>query len=219
MEPTAAKDPARILIVDDHPTFAKGLRALLLAEAGEEEQVIEIASNALEGMVAAQSFAPHLILMDIGLPGRSGIEATSDIKAVAPSTVIVMLTASDDEEDLVAALKAGASGYLLKTMDLGEIAGAVESIIQGNLVIPAHLAGKIMSTLETASPELRVRLTAVETQVLSLIAKGHPNGRIAQKLKISQEDVGKIIAGIYSKLHVTTRAQAIAEGVRRGLVR
>lgn len=210
-------EPARIMIVDDQPAFAHGLRALLLAEAPKDNQVIELAHSGTEAISLSEEFVPHLILMDIGLPDMTGIEATSLIKQVSPSTVVVMLTASDEEADLLSALKAGASGYLLKTLDLEEIAIAVESILHGNLVIPAHLAGAIRSALATASEEVASRLTGLQEKVIAAITAGASNERIAGMLGISQEEVAKQISNIYSKLHVTTKAAAIAEAIRRGL--
>lgn len=210
-------EPARILIVDDQPAFAKGLRALLLSEAEAGKQEIEVAASAEDALDAAEFLSPHLILMDIRLPGKSGIEATREIKALFPSTLVVMLTASDDESDLLDALKAGASGYLLKTMELEEIATAVESIIHGSLVIPAHLAGAIKAAFEEATGGYVNRLTRSEEEILKHLALGESNDKIAKQLKVSTEDVSKRVSGIYTKLHITTRAEAAAEATRRGL--
>lgn len=211
-------EPARILIVEDHPAVAKGLRAVLLAEAPEGSQQIEIAHDALEAMVACENLMPHLVLMDIGLPNRDGIEATADIKAVFPSTTIVMLTSSEDPEHLLAALKAGASGYLLKSMDLEEMAQAVLAILQGQLVIPAHLAEAIKGSIAAAPPEAAVRLNDFEEIVLMFVARGVPNDIVAAELGISAEDLATRISSIYTKLHITSRAEAAAEAIRRGLL-
>ncbi|MEO7802938.1 MAG: response regulator transcription factor [Actinomycetota bacterium] len=210
-------DPARILIVDDQPAFAKGLRALLLAEGQDGSQEIEVAYNAEEALDAAEFLSPHLILMDIRLPGKSGIEATLEIKALFPSTLVVMLTASDDEKDLLDALKAGASGYLLKTMELEEIATAVEAIIHGNLVIPAHLAGAIKASFEENTGGFATMLTQSEADILRYLASGESNDKIARKMKVSTEEVSKRVSGIYTKLHITTRAEAAAAAARLGL--
>lgn len=209
-------EPARILIVEDQPAFAKGLRALLLAEVEPDSQVIEVVGKGSEAIEICETFLPHLILMDIRLPDQSGIETTAQIKQTFPSTVVVMLTSSDEEEDLFGALKAGASGYLLKTLDLHEIATAVESILHGNLVIPAHLAPAIHKLL--GGPDTQgIKLTTLEEAILTLVGRGENNERIAGALSVSTEDVAKQVGNIYTKLHITTRAEAVAEAVRRGL--
>lgn len=211
-------EPARILIVEDHPAVAKGLKAVLLAEAPKGSQQIEIAHDALEAMVACETLMPHLVLMDIGLPSRDGIEATADIKAVFPSTIIVMLTASEDPDHLLQALKAGASGYLLKSMDLEEMAASVLAILQGQLVIPAHLADAIRGSIAAAPPETSLRLSEFEEIVLTFVARGVPNDVTAQELGIQPGELAERIASIYSKLHIATRAEAVAEALRRGLL-
>ncbi|MCA1840494.1 MAG: response regulator [Actinomycetota bacterium] len=211
-------EPARILIVDDHPAWAKGLKALLLAEAPEGSQRIEIAKDALEAMIACEALEPHLVLMDIRLPGRSGIEATSDIKMLYPTMVVVMLTISEEEEDLMAALKAGASGYLLKDMDVEELAVSIRSILEGNLVIPAHLATRIGEYLHAPADPPHAKLTDFEEIVLQFVARAIPNDKIAEELGTEVEDVSNWISSIYTKLHITTRVEAAAEAIRRGLV-
>lgn len=210
-------DLARILIVDDHPAWAKGLRALLIAEAPKDSQVIEIANDGLEAMIAAQALSPHLVLMDIQLPKRSGIDAAADIKAAMPETVIVMLTSSDEEEHLLAALKAGASGYLLKTLDLEEIAAGVQSVLNGNLVIPNHLAGAISQSLKTQDPTAPTALSDFEEIVLQFVGRGLGNDVIADELGVDTEEISRWIATIYEKLHISSRAEATVEAMRRGL--
>ena len=215
--PAKNLEPARILIVDDHPAWSKGLKALLVAEAPKGSQIIEVANDALEAMVACESFEPQLILMDIRLPGRSGIEVTTDIKSLYPSTTIVMLTNSEEEEDLLAALKAGASGYLLKSLDIEELASSIHTIIEGNLVIPSHLAGAIKDFIQAPADPPHMKLTDFEEIVLQFVARGVPNDKIAEELDTNPENVSKWISNIYTKLHITTRAEAAAEAVRRGL--
>lgn len=211
-------EPARILLVEDQAAFAQGLRSLLLAEAPAGTQEIQIAKDGLEAMIACESFAPHLVLMDIRLPGRSGIETTSEIKSMFPSAVVVMLTSSEEEDDLLAALKAGASGYLLKTLEIEEIAQSILSILQGNLVIPAHLAGAIHETFQESSVEVEVTLTDFEEMILTFIGRGLKNDVTATELGIGPEEVSRHISNIYSKLHITSRAEAMIEALRRGLL-
>lgn len=211
-------EPARILIVEDHPAVAKGLKAVLLAEAPKGSQQIEVAHDALEAMVACESLMPHLVLMDIGLPGRSGIEATADIKAMFPSITVVMLTASDDPGDLLDALKAGASGYLLKTSNFEEMSRSILAILQGQLVIPSHLAADISGFISKSSAETAARLNDFEEIVLTFVARGVPNDIIASELDLRQEELASRIASIYSKLYITSRAEAAAEALRRGLL-
>lgn len=211
-------EAARILLVEDQSAFAQGLRSLLFAEAPEGSQEIQIANDGLEAMVACEAFAPHLVLMDIRLPGRSGIATTADIKAMFPSAVVVMLTSSEEEEDLLSALKAGASGYLLKTLEIEEIAQSILSILQGNLVIPAHLAGAIHDTFRDSPPELELGLTEFEELILTFVGRGLQNDITARELGIEPEEVSRHISNIYSKLHITSRAEAMIEALQRGLL-
>lgn len=211
-------ETARILLVEDQAAFAQGLRSLLLAEAPEGSQEIQIAKDGMEAMIACETFLPHLVLMDIRLPGRSGIDTTSDIKTMFPSAVVVMLTASEDEGDLLAALKAGASGYLLKTLEIEEIAQSILSILQGNLVIPAHLAGAIHDTFKDNPPELKLGLTDFEELILTFVGRGLPNDVTAKDLGVETEEISRHISNIYSKLHITSRAEAMIEALRRGLL-
>ncbi len=211
-------EAARILLVEDQSAFAQGLRSLLLAEAPEGTQEIQIAKDGLEAMIACESFSPHLVLMDIRLPGRSGIDTTADIKMMFPSSVVVMLTSSEEEEDLLAALKAGASGYLLKTLEIEEIAQSILSILQGNLVIPAHLAGAIHNAFKETPPELDLGLTDFEELILTFVGRGLTNDITGAELGIETEEVSRHISNIYSKLHITSRAEAMIEALRRGLL-
>lgn len=134
--PEIDDEAVRILLVEDHKALARGLRSLLLVQAPEGSQQIELAFSFEEAITHAFASPPHLILMDVQLPDGSGIEATRKIKEMFPSTKIVMYSASDAEDDVGAALKAGADGYLSKEMDLEELASAVLAIASGSMVIP-----------------------------------------------------------------------------------
>src|SRR5215469_2008810 len=175
-------EPIRVLIADDHALFRRGLEMVL-----DEEDDIELVGQASDGAEAQQKAAeslPDVVLMDIRMPKSSGIEACRAMKEAAPSTKIVMLTISDEEEDLFEAIRAGASGYLLKDIPLDEVAGAVRAVHGGQSLISPSMAGKLLAefaTLARRTEEARTqqvpapRLTEREMGVLKLVAKGMNN--------------------------------------------
>lgn len=159
-------EPVRILLVEDNVPFAKGLRDLFLSESQGLPVIVDIAGDAEQAAAAVEANPPGLVLMDIRLPGESGIAATRKIRELSATTLIVMFTVSEDEDDVLAALEAGASGYLLKTMDLSDLISTVLAILQGHLVIPHQLAGPILGSLRGEDPGTQAAgTTATNTRV------------------------------------------------------
>ncbi len=215
-----ADAPLRTVIVDDHDFFRRGL-AQLLTEAGI--QVLVEASTGERGVKLCQELAPHVALMDLNMPGISGIEATRQIVTSAPGVQVVILTIAEDDSSMIDALLAGAAGYLLKDATLDEIIAAVRAAARGDAVIPEHIAPEVLRRLrvrESASPvggdppDLSER----ELDVLRLLSEGKDNASIADELYISPNTVKNHVANIFSKLGVENRLQAAVQAVRRGIV-
>ena len=218
-------EPIRTMIVDDHALFRRGLEMVL-----EEEQDIELVGQASDGAEAVEKAAeslPDVVLIDIRMPRSSGIEACRAMKEAAPSAKIVILTISDEEEDLFEAIRAGASGYLLKDIPLDEVADAVRSVHGGQSLINPSMAGKLLTefaTLAKRDDEERVqevpapRLTEREMQVLKLIARGMNNRDIAKELFISENTVKNHVRNILEKLQIHSRMEAVMIAVREKLI-
>jgi DNA-binding NarL/FixJ family response regulator len=218
-------EPIRAMIVDDHALFRRGLEMVL-----EEEQDIELVGQASDGAEAVEKAAeslPDVVLMDIRMPRSSGIEACRAMKEAAPSAKIVILTISDEEEDLFEAIRAGASGYLLKDIPLDEVADAVRSVHGGQSLINPSMAGKLLTefaTLARRDDEERAqelpapRLTEREMQVLKLVARGMNNRDIAKELFISENTVKNHVRNILEKLQIHSRMEAVMVAVREKLI-
>ena len=212
-------EPIRVLIVDDHALFRRGLVMVL-----EQEKDIDLVGEAGDGAEAvniAQDTMPDVVLMDVRMPRRGGIEATSQIKAIAPHTKILMLTISDEEADLYDAIKAGASGYLLKEISIEEVANAIRQVHAGQSMISPSMASKLLTEFATMVKKTdekpaaaQPRLTEREMEVLRLVAKGRNNRDIAKELFISENTVKNHIRNILEKLHLHSRMQAVVYAVR-----
>jgi DNA-binding NarL/FixJ family response regulator len=225
--PDAAQhpEPIRTMIVDDHALFRRGLEMVL-----ESEPDIELVGQASDGAEAVQKAAeslPDVVLMDIRMPRSSGIEACRAMKEAAPSAKIVILTISDEEEDLFEAIRAGASGYLLKDIPLDEVADAVRAVHGGQSLINPSMAGKLLTefaTLAKRDQEERVqqvpapRLTEREMDVLKLVARGMNNRDIAKELFISENTVKNHVRNILEKLQIHSRMEAVVVAVREKLI-
>jgi DNA-binding NarL/FixJ family response regulator len=219
-------EPIRVLIADDHALFRRGLEMVL-----EEEDDIDLvgqASDGTEAVSVAGEALPDIVLMDIRMPKISGIEACRAIKEVAPSAKIVMLTISDEEEDLFEAIRAGASGYLLKDIPLDEVAEAVRSVHGGQSLINPSMAGKLLSEFATLAkrdaeeervqPVAAPKLTDREMEVLKLVARGMNNRDIAKELFISENTVKNHVRNILEKLQIHSRMEAVMIAVRQKLI-
>ena len=218
-------EPVRVLIADDHALFRRGLEMVL-----DEEDDIELVGQASDGAEAQQKAAeslPDVVLMDIRMPKSSGIEACRAMKEAAPSTKIVMLTISDEEEDLFEAIRAGASGYLLKDIPLDEVAGAVRAVHGGQSLISPAMAGKLLTEFATLARQTEEergqqvpppRLTDREMEVLKLVAKGMNNRDIARELFISEHTVKNHVRNILEKLQIHSRMEAVMIALRDKLI-
>jgi DNA-binding NarL/FixJ family response regulator len=197
----------RVLIVDDHPLFRDGLVGLLSTLS--DIAVVGSVGTAKEALSAARETAPDVVLMDLNLPGTSGVDATRQILQVSPSTAVLVLTMVDDDDTVLAALRAGARGYVLKGAAAGEISAAIRSIAEGGSVFGAGIANRLVAppspgTSAPTGPDLTPR----ERQVLTLIADGASNKQIARRLDLSLKTVQNHVSRILDKLHAADRTQA-----------
>lgn len=217
------EQPIKVLIVDDHSIFRHGLTALLSAE--KQLKVVGQASDGDEAIRRAKELNPDIIVMDIQMPGCNGVEATHSIRDNGFSGSILMLTVSDREDDLFAAIKAGANGYLLKNAEPEELIDAIAHVARGEAIISPVMATKLLGEFKsvtgkkaqrTAWPE--TSLSQREEEVLQLVAKGASNKDIASSLFITENTVKCHMRNIMGKLHLKNRYQAIAYAIRNGLV-
>ncbi len=213
----------RVLLADDHALFRAGIASLLTAWGFE---VVGEASDGLEALERTRQLRPELVLMDIRMRGCNGLEATRLIKAEMPEVKIVMVTVSDEEEDLFEAIKSGAEGYLLKDMSEEEFARTLTGVSKGETALSGGLAAKILEEFARVSqgeqPETAANQTGLtdrELEVLQLVAEGARNREIGERLFISENTVNFHVKNILAKLHLRNRAQAVAYAIRTGLVK
>lgn len=219
--PSASGEPIRVAVVDDEELFRRGLTMLL----GVEDD-IEVVGEAGDGVAAtelAASAVPDVILMDVRMPKRSGIEACVAIKDVAPTARIIMLTVSDEEADLYDAVKNGASGYLLKDSSIDEVAQAIRVVADGQSLISPSMAIRLLDEFKQMSRSDRAqvpspRLTDRELEVLKLVAQGLNNREIAKRLFISENTVKNHVRNILEKLQLHSRMEAVMYAVREKLL-
>jgi len=205
-------EPTRVLVVDDHALFRDGISSLLKARGYD---VVGEASDGLEAVVRARELRPDLILMDIRMPNMGGLEATRLIKAELPDVKVVILTVSDDEEDLFEAIKSGAQGYLLKNLKSNVFFDLISGVASGEAPSSPRMAGKMLeefsrSALGKTTSDGREGLTEREMEVLKLVAQGRTNKEIGAALFISESTVKYHLRAILDKLHLENRAQVIA---------
>jgi DNA-binding NarL/FixJ family response regulator len=212
----------RILLADDHPLFRDGVASLLGAWGHE---VVGQVSDGEAAVTAAERLVPDLVLMDVAMPAGGGIEATRRLAADQPGIAIVMLTASEDIDDLFAAIKAGARGYLLKNLESAELRAMLDAVERGEAAITPGIAARILT--ELAQPEASVvdpatrdpdSLTQRELDVLRLVVAGRRNKEIAADLGVSENTVKFHLRNILDKLHAQSRSEVVAKAVRKGLV-
>ncbi|MEP6697588.1 MAG: response regulator transcription factor [Pseudonocardiales bacterium] len=219
----AALEPIRVLVVDDHALFRRGLEMVL-----EQEPDIEVVGEAGDGAQAVQKSietAPDIVLMDVRMPKGSGIEACRAIKEAVPSAKIIMLTISDEELDLYEAIKAGATGYLLKEISIEEVASAIRAVQNGQSLISPSMASKLLTEfaimVKRGDEKEQVptpRLTDREMEVLRLVARGMNNRDIAKDLFISENTVKNHVRNILEKLQLHSRMEAVVYAVREKLL-
>jgi DNA-binding NarL/FixJ family response regulator len=218
-----ADQALRVLIVDDHALFRRGLQMVLKQEP--DIDVVGEAEDGHEAVQKAEELMPDVILMDVRMPKRSGIEATRQVKERLPHVKILMLTISDEEGDLYDAIKAGASGYLLKEISIDEVADAIRAVWAGQSKITPSMATKLLAEFAAMSKRAEEtrqlpapRLTEREMEVLRLVAQGLNNRDIAKDLFISENTVKNHIRNILEKLHLHSRMEAVVYAVREKLL-
>jgi DNA-binding NarL/FixJ family response regulator len=220
MTPKAEGDRLRVLLVDDHDLFRTGLRNLL------EEQGVQVVGEAASGSDAlriVREIAPDVVVMDLNMPGISGVEATREITSIAPLTRVVVLTISDQDDDVMDAIVAGACGYLVKDSSIEELMRGITAAAVGESLISPPIAAKVLQrmravTLDQGAETIRAELSERELDVLRLIANGKDNAEIAQALHISPKTVKNHISNILMKLQIDNRIQAAVYAVRSGIV-
>ncbi len=209
----------RILLADDHALFRDGVSSLLQSWGHE---VVGLAAGGDQAVELAVRLHPNLVLMDVRMPGVSGLEATRRITALDPDVAIVMLTVSEDEDDLFQAIKAGARGYLLKNLEASQLRSMIEGVGRGEAAISPATAARILAEFprrprqrSTDDPD---RLTERELEVLQLVTSGQRNKEIATALGISENTAKFHLRNILEKLHAGSRTEVAARAVREGLV-
>jgi DNA-binding NarL/FixJ family response regulator len=203
----------RILIADDHPVVRDGLRGMFAGAAGFE--VLGEAGNGAEAVVLAESLRPDVVLMDLRMPEMDGVAAIIRLAAVAPEVQVLVLTTYDTDSDVLPAIEAGATGYLLKDAPREELFRAVRAAARGEAVLSPTVATRLMGRVRAPAAE---PLSARELEVLALIARGSTNREAARKLFISEATVKSHLLHIYTKLGVNDRAAAVATAFERGLL-
>ena len=212
-------DPIRIVIADDHTLFREGLRALL--QSVPDLEVVGEAASGAEVITQAAILQPDVILMDIKMPKMNGLEATRAILAANQKTRIIILTMFEDDQSVFASMRAGARGYVLKGADQEEMLRVILAVAHGEALFGPAIAARLMNYFEGLRPIVDTStfpdLTPREYEVLELIAQGHNNSEIAQRLVISPKTVRNHISNIFNKLQVVDRAHAIVRAREAGL--
>jgi len=215
---TAQLATARIMVVDDQNLFRSGLVRLL--EADPRVQVVGQAVDGLDVIKKVTSLKPDVILMDLKMPNLDGIEATRRVVAEHPEVKILILTTFDTDSYVLQALRAGASGYVLKDAQIDSIVSSILAVISGERVMASAVANRVIDMLSgnSTQKEFYDGLTAREVEILKLIAMGQANKQIARRLDISKKTVRNHVSNMYEKLHINDRSQAVLYAVRKGLV-
>lgn len=211
-------EPIRLLIADDHAFYREGVRAML--RDAPETEVIGEATTGDEAVVKALDLQPDIILMDIKMPGLNGIEATRSLLQASPHIGVLVITMFEDDASVFAAMRAGARGYLLKDADQDELVRAVKAIHRGEAIFSPAIAERLIhyfAALQPASAVVFPELTEREREILHLIAQGHNNPEIANRLVLSLKTVQNNVSNIFSKLQVADRSQAIVRAREAGL--
>jgi len=215
--PKSTSNPIRLLLVDDHEVFLMGLQTLF--SRVPSICVVGTASTAATALSEARRLTPDVILMDLRLPDGTGVESCREIRAFCPGTRVLFLTSYQEDDALLAATFAGASGYLLKQIDREALTRAVEAVASGEAIVDSHMTEAVLDrlrTLSTSSDEdASMALSSQQKRVLALLAEGKTNKEIAQALELSDKTVTNYVYHIFKKIHVTRRSQAIAYYLRQ----
>jgi DNA-binding NarL/FixJ family response regulator len=215
--------PVKVLLADDNALFREGM-ASLLSRCGDV-QVVGQAKDAAEAVRKATLLRPDVVLMDLSMPLGGGVDATRKILLERPEQAICMLTVSEQESDLFAAIRSGARGYLVKTVDLEDLCVSLTVLAEGGSTVTPHLAARLLDEFAKLAQNVREgpseieKLTSREREVLELVARGSSNKEIANELVIAENTVKVHLRNILDKLHLRNRQQAAAFAVQEGLVR
>jgi NarL family two-component system response regulator LiaR len=211
-------DEVRLLVVDDHPVVREGLRSFLGSRDGLE--VVGEAGDGDAAVTAAEALLPDVVLLDLVLPGGGGIEALPRLLAVSPAPKVIILTSFGADDQALAAVRAGASGWLGKDVPPSELESAIRTVHRGGSVLDPSVAGRVLA--EVTSPSRQAdgldQLTAREREVLALLGEGLSNRDLADRLFVSEKTVKSHVSAVLSKLHLSDRTQAALFAVRHGLV-
>jgi DNA-binding NarL/FixJ family response regulator len=208
----------RVLLVDDHPVVRDGLRAMLTT-AGAAEVVGEAASGE-QAVREAALCQPDVVVMDLAMPGVGGVEATRQIVRASPKVGVLVLTMHDQDEAVFAAMRAGARGYVLKGASQQELVAAIHAVARGEAIFGPPVASRVLDWFAGRAPKPAApfpELTAREREVLGLIAQGHNNTVIAQRLHLAPKTVRNLASSVFAKLQVADRAQAMRRALDEGL--
>ena len=210
----------KVLICDDQEIVCEGLRRIL--ESDDEISVLGSAHNGIEALEQIEKAKPDLVLMDLKMPDMNGVIATRKIREKHPDISILILTTFDDDEWLFDAIRSGASGYLLKDRPRGELISAIKGTVRGGSYVDPAVAGKLLNNIVQSipqrTPSVDISLSDRELEVLRLLAMGLSNADISKRLYLSEGTVRNYASGIFSKLNVSDRTQAVVIALREGLV-
>ena len=219
-------DPIRVLLVDDHALFRSGIKSLLQRHA--EFEIVGEAGDGMEGVKRAGQLKPDVVLLDLHMPGLSGRDAAAMMAEESPSSNVLMLTVSEDAEDLIETLRAGACGYLLKNIEADALIAAINKAAEGESVISPQMMGKLLKGVRGELPPKTAAQTVVaselnklsprEREILTFLARGQSNKEIARKLELAESTVKIHVQNILRKLNLTSRVQAAVFAVEQGIV-
>jgi two-component system nitrate/nitrite response regulator NarL len=212
----------RIFLIDDHNLFRSGVKALLARQ--RDFEVVGEAADGLEGLKRAREMKPDVVLLDLNMPGIAGREAVQMLTEELPQTRVLMLTVSEDAEDLIDTLKSGARGYLVKNIDADFLVDAIRRAARGEAVMSPQMTSKLVQGLQNGGREMvpeaadKDRISPREREILMLVARGASNKEMARELKLAESTVKIHVQSILRKLNLTSRVQAAVYAVEHGIV-
>jgi two-component system response regulator DevR len=209
-------ESVRVVLCDDHQVFADALAGLL---GGDGMDVVAVVGRVADVVTAVTTHRPDVVLMDYELPDGDGVAATAAVKAAVPETHVVLLTSNVDDDVLVAAIEAGASGYVTKHKPATEVIAAVRAAAAGEMLVSSDMLARLLPRVSRGSRHRDYDLTARELEVLELLAAGTPNHELAERMSISRNTVRNHVQNLLNKLGVHSRLEAVALATREGLLR